>query len=38
MKNAGIITPGISEEAYQAVSNMFMINRVPHGHFLIKSG
>jgi hypothetical protein len=38
VKNAGIIPPYLNEDLFLSISHTFVINRVPHGQYLIKSG
>ncbi len=38
IQNAGIIPSYLNEELFRSISHTFVINRVPHGHSLIKKG
>lgn len=38
VKSAGIIPSYLNEELFRSISHTFVINRVPHGQYLIKSG
>lgn len=38
IKSSGLIPPYLKEELIRSICHTFVINRVPHGQYLLKSG